>query len=82
MKIMELIRRYPIQFLIWNVNEDTEIFWSDISTLEDNGFYEPWHQRIDLRSAKRVLNSFGDIVEYRLWVEYQGLPVELVIMND
>ena len=81
MKIIDLIKRYPITNLVWNVNEDTEIFWSEISVLEDNGFTDPWGQRINLKSGTKVFDSEGDVVEYRLWSDYLGNPFELVIVN-
>lgn len=81
MKLTDLVKRYPITNLVWNTNADTDIFWSEVSVLEDNGFYDPWGQRINLRSGKKVFDREGDVVEYRLWSDYQGIPFELVIAN-
>lgn len=77
-----MLKKSPIQFLVWNLNEDTNVFWSDITTLEDNGFLDPWGQRINVKSAKKQYNSVGDIIEYRLTTEYQDHPFELVILNE
>ena len=81
MKLRDLIKRYPISNVIWNVNADTDIFWSEISVLEDNGFADPWGQRINLKSGREVFDREGDILEYRLWSDYQGVPFELVVVN-
>jgi hypothetical protein len=81
MKIIDLVKRYPITNLVWNTNTDTDIFWSEFSTLEDNGFTDPWGQRINLKSGKKVFDREGDIIEYRLWSDYLGNPFELVVVN-
>ena len=75
------MKRYPISNLVWNANADTDIFWSEISVLEDNGFTDPWGQRINLKSGRKVFDREGDVVEYRLWSDYQGVPFELVVVN-
>jgi hypothetical protein len=82
MKAKDLLERYPQSFLVWNLNEDTGVFWTELTILEDNGFLDPWSQRITLRSAKRIPNSAGDTVEYRLTSDFQGYPVELSIINE
>lgn len=87
MKSRELLNKFPMRFLVWNLNEDTGVFWSDLSVLEDNdlegrGLLDPWEQKINLRHAKRITNGGGDVIEYHLTAECQGYPVELVILNE
>ena len=68
--------------MVWNLNEDTNVFWSDISTLEDNGFFDPWYQKIDLRMARKIRNSVNEIIEYHLVGDIQGYPIDIVIVNE
>ena len=82
MKATELLKKYPQSFLVWNLNEDTGVFWTDLTTLEDNGFMDPWGQRFSLRSSKKVHNSAGDVIEFRTSADFQGHPVELSIINE
>jgi len=82
MKASELLKKWPAKFLVWNLNEDTEVFWTDTQTLEENGFLDPWGQRISLQSARRVKDRWGDLREYRIESEFQGYPIELVIINE
>lgn len=82
MKTRELLNKYPMTFLVWNLNEDTGIFWSNLETLEDNGFLDPWGQKISLNGAQRQRNSVGDTVAFHIDSEFQGYPVSLVIMNE
>ena len=85
MKCRELLDKWPMQFLVWNLNEDTNVFWSDLSTLEDNNegiLLDPWAQRINLKTAKRITNSPGDTIEYQVSTEFQGYPIDLVILNE
>jgi len=83
MKTRQLLNKHPMTFLVWSLNEDTGIFWVDLTTLEDNGMMDPWGQRISLRKARREYNrGTGDIVSYHLESEIQGWPVELVVMNE
>jgi hypothetical protein len=82
MKVQELLNQYPQSFLIWNLNEDTGLFWTELTLLEDNGFMDPWSQRFSLRGSKPILNSAGDTIEFRIATEYQGYPVELSIVNE
>ena len=71
-----------MQFLVWNLNEETGVFWADVSILEDNGFLDPWGQKINLSTAKKVRNRVGDITQHQLLTECEGYPVELVIMEE
>jgi len=85
MKAREMLNKWPMAFLVWNLNEDTNVFWSDLTTLEDNGegvLMDPWRQRINLRSAKRQLNGGGDIIAYEVAGEFQGYPITLIIVNE
>lgn len=82
MKTRQLLNKYPMTFLVWSLNEDTGIFWVDLTTLEDNGMLDPWGQRISLRGAKREYNRVNDVISYHLDSEIQGYPVELVVMNE
>lgn len=82
MKSIELLDKYPVQFIIWNVNFDTGIFWANLSDLEDNGFFDPWGQRINISIAKKIRNRLGEITQYHLIGECQGYPVELAIVNE
>lgn len=82
MKSTELLKKYPQSFLIWNLNEETSVFWTELSILEDNGLRDPWGQKITLRGAKRVSNSANDVVEFRIIADCQGYPVELSIINE
>jgi len=82
MKAREMLDKWPMQFLVWNLNEDTNIFWSDLTTLEDNGeglLLDPWRQRINLRSAKKQFNGGGDTIAYEVSSSFQGYPVELCV---
>ena len=82
MKATELLKRYPQSNIVWNLNEDTGVFWTELTIMEDNGFLDPWGQRFSLRGAKKVPNGAGDTIEYRVSSEFQGYPVELSIMNE
>jgi hypothetical protein len=82
MKARELLNRHPMRFLVWNLNEDTNVFWSDISTLEDNGFFDPWGQIVNIKSAKKVRNRDGDVIEYQISSEFEGHPVEMTVVNE
>lgn len=82
MKSTELIQKYPVQFLIWNLNAETGVFWVNLETLEENGFMDPWNNRITLKDARRERNSGHDVVAYHLIIEHQGYPVELIVINE
>lgn len=85
MKSREMLDKWPMKFLVWNLNEDSGVFWTDLTTLEDNGegvLMDPWGQRISLRGAKRKLNGGGDTIEFHITSEFQGYPVELVVLNE
>ena len=82
MKAIEMLKKNPQRFPSWNLNEDADIFWSDISALEDHGFFDPWFQRINIRSAKRNYNRVGEIASYTYTTEFNGYPFELVILNE
>jgi hypothetical protein len=82
MKAQELLIKHPPQFLVWNLNEDTGVLWTDLSLLEDNGFFDPWGQRINISTAKQIRNRLGDVTQYHVIAECQGYPVELVIVNE
>jgi len=82
MKSTELIKKYPVQYLIWNLNPETGVFWVNLETLEENGFMDPWNNRISLKGARRERDSGGDILAYHLDVEYQGYPIELIVINE
>jgi len=82
MKATDLLKKFPQSNLVWNLNEDTNVFWTDLTIMEDNGMLDPWGQRFTLRGAKKVPNAVGDTVEFRVSTEYQGYPVELSIMNE
>ncbi len=82
MKSRELLNKYPMRFLVWNLNEDTGVFWSDLTTLEDNGFFDPWGRKLSLAGSRRNKNSVGDTISYTIESEFQGYPVEIVIMNE
>lgn len=82
MKTTELLKRYPQSNLVWNLNEESGVFWTELTVMEDNGFTDPWGQRFNLRQAKRIPNSAGDTVEFRFISEYQGYPIELSIINE
>ena len=82
-----MLDKWPMQFLIWNLNEDTGIFWTDLSTLEEhddmvNGLRDPWLQKINLRQAKRKLNGGGDIIAFEVESEYQGYPTTMIVINE
>lgn len=82
MKTRELLNTYPMTFLVWSLNEDTGVFWVNLETLEDNGFFDPWGRKINLREAKRIKNRWDEITEYRFESEYQGYPVEFTVINE
>lgn len=82
MKATDLLKKFPQSNLVWNLNEDTSVFWTEMTTMEDNGFADPWGQRFTLRGAKRISNSAGDTIEYRITSDFQGYPIELSIMNE
>ncbi len=71
-----------MQFLVWNLNDDTGIFWSEMSILEDNGFLDPWGQKINLNTAKKIRNKVGEVVQHELFTECEGYPVSLIIMEE
>ena len=82
MKAKELVTQYPPAFPVWEINEDTNIFWCDLSTLEDQGMKDPWGRKIRLNDGKKIKNSVQEITEYRLNTELEGYPVELVVVNE
>jgi hypothetical protein len=82
MKATELLKKFPQSNLVWNLNEDSGVFWTELTIMEDNGFMDPWGQRFNLRNAKRIPNGAGDTVEFRIASEFQGYPIELSIMNE
>lgn len=82
MKATDLLKKYPQTNLVWNLNEDSGVFWTELTTMEDNGFLDPWGQRFILRGAKRIPNGAGDIVEFRIVSDFQGYPIELSIINE
>lgn len=86
MKATEMLKKWPMQFLVWDVNEDTNVFFAELSVLEENGegrLMDPWCQRLNLKSAKPVFNQSNDtVVGYRLFSEFQGYPIELSIINE
>lgn len=86
MKAREMLNKWPMLFLVWSLNEDTNVFYCDLSVLEENGdglLLDPWEQRLNLKSAKRLTNASGDtVLEYRIETEYQGRPVSLSIVNE
>lgn len=82
MKSTELLKKYPQTNVVWNLNEDTGLFWTELTIMEDNGFMDPWGQRFTLQGAKRIPNPYGDTIEFRIAAEYQGQPVELSIINE
>jgi hypothetical protein len=82
MKTRELLNKFPMTFLVWNLNEDTGVFWTDLTTLEDNEFRDPWGQRISLREARRQRNRVNDVVAFHIDSEFQGHPIELIVMNE
>ena len=82
MKATELLKKYPQTNLVWNLNEESGVFWSELAVLEDNGFTDAWGQRFSLRGAKKILNGAGDVIEFRIEMEFQGYPVSLSIINE
>ena len=83
MKTKEMLQKWPARFLVWNLNEDTGILWTELTTLEDNGFFDPWGQKIALKGARRVTDRLsGDVVEYHIETEFQDYPVELIVTNE
>lgn len=71
-----------MQFLVWNLNEDTGIFWANLSDLDDNGCFDPWGQRINISTAKKIRDRAGETTQYHLIGECQGYPVDLIVMNE
>lgn len=82
MKATDLLKKFPQSNLVWNLNEDSGVFWTELEIMEDNGFTDPWGQRFTLRGAKRIPNGAGDTVEYRIISDFQGYPIELSIINE
>jgi len=82
MKSRELLSKYPMTFLVWSLNEDTGVFWVNLTTLEDNGFFDPWGQRVILKTAQKVKNRWDEVTEFRIESEFQGYPIELVVINE
>jgi hypothetical protein len=85
MKARELLNKWPMVFLVWNLNEDTNTFWSDMATLEENSdgtLLDPWGQRISLLSATKKRNAYNDITEFHITSEFQGYPTTLIILNE
>lgn len=82
MKSRELLIKYPMTFLVWSLNEETGVFWVDLTTLEDNGMLDPWGKRFNLQGAKREKNSVNDTIAFHVNSEFQGHPVELIVMNE
>lgn len=81
-----MLNKWPMRFLVWDLNEDTNLFFAELSTLEENGegvLQDPWGQRLNLRHAKKIFNSAGDtVLEYRFSSEFQGYPIELSVINE
>ena len=80
-----MLDKWPMKFLVWNLNEDNDVFWSDLTTLEDNGegvLLDPWGQKINLVSAAKKKNAYGDTTEFHITGEFQGYPTSLIILNE
>ena len=82
MKATQLLKKFPQTNLVWNLNEDTGVFWTELTIMEDNGFKDPWGQRFSLDSAKPIPNGAGDTIEFRITSDFQGYPFELSIVNE
>ena len=82
MKSIEMLEKWPMRFTAWNLNEETGVFWAELSALEEQGLFDPWGQRFALRGAKRKINSVGDTTEFQLYTEFQGYPAALVVLNE
>ena len=86
MKAREMLNKWPMQFLVWDLNEDTNLFYAEMGVIEENAdgqLLDPWGQKLNLRNAKKVFNASGDtILEFRFSTEFQSYPVELSIINE
>lgn len=82
MKATDLLKKFPQSNLVWNLNEDTNVFWTELTVMEDNGFFDPWGQRFTIQGAKRIRNGADDTIEFRINSDYNGYPIELSVMNE
>lgn len=72
-----------MQFLVWNLNEETGVFWSDLTILDDNGGFDPWGRKFSPETdGKAIKNRYGEIVKYQIFTEIQGYPVEMLVLNE
>src|SRR4051812_26242612 len=72
MKATDIVKHFPIDYLVWNLNEDTNIFWTELSSLEDNGMFDPWGRKLALGEGRRKTNRHSQIEHYQFHLEFQG----------
>jgi hypothetical protein len=82
MKPLELVKKYPPQFLIWNLNENTGIFWVNLETLEESGFLDPWAKKFNFDDGRAMRNNVNEITEWHFRTDIQGYPVDLIVVNE
>lgn len=79
-RAQQILQKFPIRYDVWEYDPKSDAFVTEMSSLRVTK--DPWNRPVAMSSWKIHKDEEGDVTHVEGRVTVQGMPVNLVVLND